>query len=108
MIDLLEAVGIEIEFERVNEGKEELVEGFYVSKTTPIKFTKLVTIQPRSGVDLETEERSERERIEFDVIGFGAPLQIHDKFTHLGKKHEINNVRRWPGHFEAISVEIET
>ena len=108
MIDLLEAVGIEVTFERVDEGKEQIVDGFYVSKTTPIKFTKLVTIQPRSGFDLETEERGERERIEFDVIGLGDPLQIHDKFTHLGKKHEINNVRRWPGHFEAISAEIQT
>ena len=107
-LDLLEEVGTEVTFSRIIEEKEQIEDGFYVSKTTPIEFVKLVTIQPRSGVDLETEERSERERIEFDVIGFGDPLQIHDKFKHLGKLHEINNVSRWPGHFEAISAEIQT
>lgn len=108
MIDLLEAVGIEVTFERDDESKQKLKAGYYVPTTTPIKFTQLISIQPRSGVDLETEERGERERIELDVFGINPALRIHDKFQYLGKLHEITNVRRWPGHFEAIAVEKET
>lgn len=107
-LDLIEEVGTEVTFERDNENQEQLEDGFYVRKGTLITFTRLVSIQPRSGVDLEPEERSERERIEFDVFGLGEPLRIHDRFQHLGKLHEITNVQRWPGHFEAIAVEKET
>jgi len=107
MIDLLEAVGEEVTFERVDESKQKLVDGFYVETTTPIKFTQLVSIQPRSGVDLEPEERGERERIELDVFGLNPALLIHDRFKYLGKLHEITNVQPWPGHFEAIAVEKE-
>ena len=108
MIDLLEAVGTEITFERDDEGKQQLKAGYYVAATTPLKFTQLVSIQPRSGVDLESEERGERERIELDVFGVNPALLIHDRFQYLGKLHEITNVQRWPGHFEAIAVEKET
>ena len=108
MIDLLEAVGEEVAFERDNEGDQVLKDGYYVATTTPFKFTQVVSIQPRSGIDLEVEERSERERIEVDVYGFGPALRIHDRFIHLGKRHEITNVQPWPGHFEAIAVEKET
>lgn len=107
ILDIMDEIGTEVTFERIDESKEELKDGYSVETTTPIKFVRVVSIQPRSGVDLETEERGERERIEVDVIGEGSPLLIHDKFEYLGKKYEITNVQRWLGHFEAIAVEKE-